>query len=160
MKKLFVLLALLGTTAMATEKTIYDFTLNAIDGQPTPLSGFKGKIVLLVNVASRCGYTPQYAALESIYEKYKGRGFLIFLRDSLDRMIKLHSVLNDLKSEYPEIQLGVPDLLVENFNLPPVRSVSERMLSDVPEESVEGSIILDKNAQKHVFDIQIVEDHG
>ena len=85
---------------------------------------------------------------------------LIFLRDSLDRMIKLHSVLNDLKSEYPEIQLGVPDLLVENFNLPPVRSVSERMLSDVPEESVEGSIILDKNAQKHVFDIQIVEDHG
>ena len=77
MKKLFVLLALLGTAAMATEKTIYDFTLNSIDGQPTPLSSFKGKIVLLVNVASRCGYTPQYAALESIYEKYKSRGFVI-----------------------------------------------------------------------------------
>jgi glutathione peroxidase len=77
MKKLFVLLALLGATAMATEKTIYDFTLNSIEGQPTPLSAFKGKIVLLVNVASRCGYTPQYTALESIYEKYKGRGFVI-----------------------------------------------------------------------------------
>ena len=77
MKKLFVLFALLGTTAMATEKTIYDFTLNSIDGQPTPFSAFKGKIVLLVNVASRCGYTPQYTALESIYEKYKGRGFVI-----------------------------------------------------------------------------------
>lgn len=77
MKKLFVLLALLGTTAMAMEKTIYDFTLNSIDGQPTPLSTFKGRIVLLVNVASRCGYTPQYTALESIYEKYKGRGFVI-----------------------------------------------------------------------------------
>jgi glutathione peroxidase len=62
---------------MATEKTIYDFTLNSIDGQPTPFSSFKGKIVLLVNVASRCGYTPQYAALESIYEKYKSRGFVI-----------------------------------------------------------------------------------
>jgi glutathione peroxidase len=77
MKKLFVLLVLLGTTAMAMEKTIYDFTLNSIDGQPTPLSTFKGRIVLLVNVASRCGYTPQYTALESIYEKYKGRGFVI-----------------------------------------------------------------------------------
>ena len=77
MKKLFVLLALLGTTLMAAEKTVYDFTLNSIDGQPTPLSSFKGKIVLLVNVASRCGYTPQYTALESIYEKYKGRGFVI-----------------------------------------------------------------------------------
>jgi glutathione peroxidase len=62
---------------VATEKTIYDFTLNSIDGQPTPFSSFKGKIVLLVNVASRCGYTPQYAALESIYEKYKSRGFVI-----------------------------------------------------------------------------------
>ncbi len=77
MKKLFVLLALMGTILMATEKTIYDFTLNSIDGQTTPLSTFKGKVVLLVNVASRCGYTPQYTALESIYEKYKGRGFVI-----------------------------------------------------------------------------------
>ena len=77
MRKLLVLLALVGTTLMATEKTIYDFTLNSIDGQATPLSNFKGKVVLLVNVASRCGYTPQYTALESIYEKYKSRGFVI-----------------------------------------------------------------------------------
>lgn len=77
MKKLLVLIALVGMTAMAAEKTIYDFTLNSIDGQPTPLSTFKGKVVLLVNVASRCGYTPQYTALESIYEKYKDRGFVI-----------------------------------------------------------------------------------
>ena len=77
MKKVFMLLALLGTTLMAAEKTVYDFTLNSIDGQPTPLSSFKGKVVLLVNVASRCGYTPQYAGLESLYEKYKDRGFVI-----------------------------------------------------------------------------------
>ena len=77
MKKLFVLVALLGMSVMAAEKTIYDFTLNSIDGQPTPLSTFKGKVVLLVNVASRCGFTPQYAGLESIYEKYKDRGFVI-----------------------------------------------------------------------------------
>jgi len=77
MSKLFALMALLGMSVMAAEKTIFDFTLNSIDGQPTPLSTFKGKVVLLVNVASRCGYTPQYLGLESIYEKYKDRGFVI-----------------------------------------------------------------------------------
>lgn len=77
MKKLFMLMAVLGMSVMAAEKTVYDFTLNSIDGQPMPLSSFRGKVVLLVNVASRCGYTPQYTALESIYEKYKDRGFVI-----------------------------------------------------------------------------------
>ena len=74
---LLAVIALLGTTLMAADKTIYDFTLNSIDGQPTPLASYKGKVVLLVNVASRCGYTPQYAALEALYEKYKDRGFVI-----------------------------------------------------------------------------------
>ncbi|HTZ49964.1 MAG TPA: glutathione peroxidase [Verrucomicrobiae bacterium] len=77
MKKFLVLVALLGVTAMAADKSVYDFTLNSIEGQPTPLSNFKGKVVLLVNVASRCGYTPQYAGLESLYEKYRNRGFVI-----------------------------------------------------------------------------------
>jgi len=62
---------------MAVDKTVYDFTLNSIDGQPAPLAAYKGKVVLLVNVASKCGYTPQYSALESTYEKYKDRGFVI-----------------------------------------------------------------------------------
>src|SRR5712664_3617266 len=77
MKKLFVLLALLGTTLMAAEKTVFDFTLNSIEGQATPLASFKGKVVLLVNVASRCGFTPQYAGFDALYEKYKDRGFVI-----------------------------------------------------------------------------------
>jgi glutathione peroxidase len=77
MKKFLVLMALLGMSALAAEKNVYDFTLNSIDGRPTPLSNFKGKVVLLVNVASRCGFTPQYAGLESLYEKYKDRGFVI-----------------------------------------------------------------------------------
>jgi len=62
---------------MAADKTVYDFTLNSIDGQPAPLAAYKGKVVLLVNVASKCGYTPQYSALESTYEKYKDHGFVI-----------------------------------------------------------------------------------
>ncbi len=59
------------------EKSVFDYTLNTIDGQPAPLSAYKGKVVMLVNVASRCGYTPQYTALEAIYEKYRDRGFVI-----------------------------------------------------------------------------------
>ena len=62
---------------MAGDKTIYDYTLNSIDGQSAPLAAYKGKVVMLVNVASRCGFTPQYTALEAIYEKYKDRGFVI-----------------------------------------------------------------------------------
>lgn len=68
---------LLGATVMAAGKNVYDFTLNSIEGQPAPLAAYKGKVVMVVNVASRCGFTPQYAALETVYEKYKDRGFVI-----------------------------------------------------------------------------------
>jgi glutathione peroxidase len=77
MKKFLVLIILMGMSAMAAENSVYDFTLNSIDGRATPLSNFKGKVMLLVNVASRCGFTPQYSGLESLYEKYKDRGFVI-----------------------------------------------------------------------------------
>src|SRR5271155_5809299 len=68
---------LLAAASLFAASGIYDFTLPSIDGQPLPLSNFKGKVVLVVNVASRCGFTPQYTALESIYEKYKNQGFVI-----------------------------------------------------------------------------------
>jgi glutathione peroxidase len=68
----FVLCALLWGAS-----GVYDFTMNSIDGKPVPLAGYRGKVVLIVNVASRCGYTPQYAALEAVYEKYQDRGFVI-----------------------------------------------------------------------------------
>jgi glutathione peroxidase len=56
---------------------IYTFTLNSIDGTPAPLANYKGKVVLVVNVASQCGYTPQYSALQATYEKYKDQGLVI-----------------------------------------------------------------------------------
>lgn len=56
---------------------VHEFTLNDIDGKPVSLAGFKGKVVLIVNVASRCGFTPQYTGLEALYEKYKDQGFVI-----------------------------------------------------------------------------------
>ncbi|HEX7696004.1 MAG TPA: glutathione peroxidase [Candidatus Acidoferrum sp.] len=75
--KLLLCMLFCGATLVAAEKTVHDFTLNSIDGQPAPLAAYKGKVVLLVNVASKCGFTPQYSALESTYEKYKDRGFVI-----------------------------------------------------------------------------------
>src|ERR1700676_316740 len=71
------LVAVLMSASLFAASSIYEFTLPSIDGKPLPLANFKGKVVLVVNVASRCGYTPQYSALESLYEKYKGQGFVI-----------------------------------------------------------------------------------
>ncbi|KAH9798748.1 hypothetical protein WN943_000202 [Citrus x changshan-huyou] len=62
----------------ATEKSLYDFTVKDIDGKDVPLSKFKGKVLLIVNVASRCGLTPSnYSELSHLYEKYKTQGFEI-----------------------------------------------------------------------------------
>lgn len=57
--------------------SIYDFTMSNIDGKPTPLKKFKGKVLLVVNVASKCGNTPQYELLEALYKKYHKQGFVI-----------------------------------------------------------------------------------
>ena len=59
------------------EKTVLDFSLNNIDGKATKLSEYRGKVLLLVNVASKCGYTPQYDGLQAIYTKYKDQGLVI-----------------------------------------------------------------------------------
>ena len=53
------------------------FKMDSLDGQPVDLSKYKGKVVLIVNVASKCGFTPQYKGLEGLYEKYNKDGFVI-----------------------------------------------------------------------------------
>jgi glutathione peroxidase len=70
-------LTLIMAGSLFAASSIYDFILPSIEGKPMPLASFKGKVVLLVNVASQCGYTPQYTALEAVYEKYKDRGFVV-----------------------------------------------------------------------------------
>jgi glutathione peroxidase len=76
MKTTLGLLAMLTSSAFAVS-SVHEFTLPSIDGAPAPLSAYKGKVALIVNVASQCGYTPQYSGLEKLYEKYKDKGFVV-----------------------------------------------------------------------------------
>ncbi|KGN98607.1 glutathione peroxidase [Porphyromonas macacae] len=79
MKKncLMVLSVLFAFTLSAQNKTFHDFTVQTIDGKEFPLSQLKGKKVLVVNVASKCGLTPQYAQLEELYRTYKDQNFVV-----------------------------------------------------------------------------------
>lgn len=75
MKKIFLILLplmLLGETI-----SIYDFKVKTIDGEVTDLKKYENRVMLIVNVASECGFTPQYAGLQKLYEKYESKGLSI-----------------------------------------------------------------------------------
>lgn len=76
----FLLGILLGTfllTSVQPKKSVHDFTVKDIDEKSVALSEYKGKVLLIVNVASNCGLTPQYEDLQALYEKYKDKGLVI-----------------------------------------------------------------------------------
>ena len=65
------------SSAAFAASSVHEFTLDSLTGTPTPLANFKGKVILLVNVASQCGYTYQYEGLQALYMKYKDQGLVI-----------------------------------------------------------------------------------
>jgi glutathione peroxidase len=69
--------ALLTTTIAYAASSVHEFTVDAINGTPTSLANYKGKVMLIVNVASQCGYTYQYEGLQSTYVRYKDQGLVV-----------------------------------------------------------------------------------
>lgn len=79
-KGIFSLLLILSLNTLAKDvqmKTIYDIKVKTINGEETTLEPYKGKVMLIVNVASKCGYTPQYDGLETLYKKYMDAGLVV-----------------------------------------------------------------------------------
>lgn len=77
-KMILLLSILLFSAVFASDSTsIYDFQVNTIDGDSLTLKNFEGKVLLIVNVASKCGFTKQYEGLQKLYEQYKDQGLLV-----------------------------------------------------------------------------------
>jgi len=74
---MFCLMAMMGVLTMTAQRSVYDFTVKDDGGKDVPLSEYKGKVLLIVNTATRCGFTPQYKDLEPLYQKYHAQGFEI-----------------------------------------------------------------------------------
>ncbi len=85
---------------------MYEFTMKNIDGEDVKLDAYEGKVVMIVNVASKCGLTPQYEALQALYEKYKDRGFAV-----------LGFPANNFMGQEPGTEEEIKDFCNLNYNV-------------------------------------------
>ena len=100
-----VLVFLLLTLFVAPPKSVLDFKIKTIDGKTLDLRKFKGKKVLIVNTASKCGYTPQYAELQKLSEQYKGKVVVIGIP------------ANNFKDQEPGSNLNIKEFCKQNYGV-------------------------------------------
>jgi glutathione peroxidase len=86
--------------------SIYDHSLSTIDGEPAPLSQFEGRVLLVINVASECGFTKQYTGLQALHEKYEGQGLLV-----------LGLPCNDFGAQEPGTDAEVKEFCETNYSV-------------------------------------------
>jgi len=95
----------MNANTQVSTTSFYDFTLNTIDGTAVKMESFKGKKLLLVNVASKCGYTPQYADLQQLHEKYG------------DKLLILGFPANDFGSQEPGSNEDIASFCQKNYGV-------------------------------------------
>ena len=86
--------------------SVFDFTCQTSGGKTMPLDDFRGKVLLIVNTASKCGFTPQFAGLEELYEKYKDKG-LVILGFPCNQFANQDPGSNDEIQEFCQLNYGV-----------------------------------------------------
>jgi glutathione peroxidase len=99
------MITFLLAAAMAPS-TLYDFTMNDIDGKPRPLKEFRGKVALVVNVASKCGLTPQYEGLEALWRERRSAGLVV-----------LGFPANDFRNQEPGTEQEIKRFCEERYNV-------------------------------------------
>lgn len=93
------------STVQAQARSIYDFKVEALEGDTIDFSAFKGKKILIVNTASKCGFTPQYEGLEQLYEKYKDK--LVIVGFPANNFFSQEPGSNEIISEFCKKNYGV-----------------------------------------------------
>ena len=104
-----------STKSISSDKSFHDFSIESISGDDLILADYKDKVVLLVNTASQCGFTPQYAGLQKIYDRYKDDGFVVLGVPSDDFNQELSN--DDDVKKFCEIRYGV------NFPLTSIQKI-------------------------------------
>ena len=117
MYKLFIIIITMffSSKSMSSDKSFHDFSIELISGEDIVLADYKEKVVLLVNTASQCGFTPQYAGLQKIYDRYKDDGFVVLGVPSDDFNQELSN--DDDVKKFCEIRYGV------NFPLTSIQKI-------------------------------------
>jgi glutathione peroxidase len=117
MIKLFIVIITMffSTKSTSSDKSFHDFSIESISGEDIVLADYKDKVVLLVNTASQCGFTPQYAGLQKIYDRYKDDGFVVLGVPSDDFNQELSN--DDDVKKFCEIRYGV------NFPLTSIQKI-------------------------------------
>lgn len=118
MKRLFLITTIMMciSTLQAQTKSFYDFTVKSINGEDFPLSSLKGKKVLVVNVASKCGHTPQYAQLQELYEKYGPDKFVI-IGFPANNFLRQEPGTNEEIQEFCQLNYGVTFPMMEKISV-------------------------------------------
>ena len=113
--KYLIILTFIASMSLANNKTAYDFKFKDINGAELKLSQFTGKVLLVTNVASRCGFTNQYKGLQSIWEEYKNKNFVVIGVSSNDFNQELKN--KEEVKKFCEVNFGI------NFPMTDITSV-------------------------------------